>query len=87
MNYRVCVYEDRCKGVDGCGLCIHVCPKHVYEKAGHLTYRGVYPPETVLIDQCTGCKLCMMYCPDLALVVELEEEGRRQKAQRQKAEG
>ena len=87
MNYRVSIDEDLCKGVDGCGLCIHICPKKVYEKAGHLTDRGVYPPEAVRLDQCTGCKLCVMYCPDLAIVVETDDntlqkaEGRRQKAE------
>ncbi|MCE5250420.1 ferredoxin family protein [bacterium] len=69
-NHTIHVNEDRCKGVDGCGLCIHICPKNVYEKAGHLTEKGVYSPEPVHIEACTACKLCMIYCPDLAIVVE-----------------
>ena len=73
-HHRVFVIEDRCKGVDGCGLCIHVCPKNVYEKADHLTGKGIYPPEAVHIELCTACKLCMIYCPDLAIVVEQAQE-------------
>jgi 2-oxoglutarate ferredoxin oxidoreductase subunit delta len=70
MPHRIYIQESRCKGVDGCGLCIHVCPKNVYEKSGRLTDRGVYPPAAVDIERCTACKLCMMYCPDLAIVIE-----------------
>ncbi|MBN1293564.1 MAG: 4Fe-4S dicluster domain-containing protein [Candidatus Latescibacteria bacterium] len=70
MNHKIHVNESRCKGVDGCGLCIHVCPQDVFEKAEHLTEKGVYPPVPVYIEKCTACKMCMMYCPDLCIVVE-----------------
>ena len=74
MNHIVSVNEGRCKGVDGCGLCIHVCPKNVFEKGGHLTEKGVYPPVPVNIEMCTSCRLCMIYCPDFCIVVERAEK-------------
>jgi 2-oxoglutarate ferredoxin oxidoreductase subunit delta len=63
-----------CKGVDGCGLCIHVCPKKVYARSGKLTPKGIRPPEAVNPDECSGCMRCMIYCPDLAIVVEVKEK-------------
>ena len=74
MNHKISVNSNRCKGVDGCGLCIHVCPKNVFEKSGKLTEKGVYAPEPVHIEMCTACKLCMIYCPDLCIVVERAED-------------
>ena len=74
MRHTIYVENNRCKGVDGCGLCIHVCPKNVYEKSGVLTDKGVYPPEIAQADLCNGCKLCMIYCPDLVITVETEPE-------------
>lgn len=63
------VDDTLCKGTDGCGLCIHVCPKNVYDRA-ELNDRGLRPPVPVRVDECSGCLLCMMYCPDFAIVVE-----------------
>ena len=72
---KIALFVNRqlCKGVDGCGLCIHVCPKDVYEKSLSLTERGVCPPEPIHLEQCSGCRLCMMYCPDFAIVVEIKK--------------
>jgi len=71
---HIYVNENLCKGVDGCGLCIHVCPRDVYEKADRLTQRGARLPEPVRPDNCNGCMMCMMYCPDFAIVVERVKE-------------
>ncbi len=73
MDYIISVNENFCKGVDGCGLCMHVCLKNVYEKSDSLTKWGVNAPESVHLEQCNGCKLCMIYCPDMAIVVEQSE--------------
>ncbi|MFC1606621.1 ferredoxin family protein [Candidatus Latescibacterota bacterium] len=74
MKYNIHVEKSRCKGVDGCGLCINICPKKVYRKSDTLSGKGVYPPVPVYADNCNGCELCMMYCPDLVLVIEPAEE-------------
>jgi len=70
----VFVNNDLCKGTDNCGLCIHVCPADVFDKSEKLTGRGVRPPVPVRTDLCTGCRACMIYCPDFAIVVESEGE-------------
>ncbi|MFC1651409.1 ferredoxin family protein [Candidatus Latescibacterota bacterium] len=73
MGCVIFVDEHLCKGVDGCGLCMHVCPKKVYEKSASLTKWGVKAPEPVRLENCNGCNLCMIYCPDMAIVVEKTE--------------
>jgi Pyruvate/2-oxoacid:ferredoxin oxidoreductase delta subunit len=36
----------------------------------------VHPASALAPEACTGCDLCMLYCPDLAVAVEhLEESG------------
>ena len=62
--------EALCKGADDCGLCIHVCPRNVYEKMERLSERGVKPPSPIHLDRCNGCMKCVIYCPDFAIVVE-----------------
>ena len=69
--------------MDGCNLCIHVCPEDVYERADRLTQKGIWLPVPVHIERCNGCMQCMIYCPDFAIVVESDKES---KAQRQKVE-
>ena len=72
-HIHISIDKKLCKGVDGCGLCIHVCPKEVYKISDSLTDKGIKPPEPVNIDQCSGCMLCMMYCPDFSIVVDVEK--------------
>ena len=77
QKITIFINEKLCKGVDSCGLCIHVCPKDVYERDETLTERGVRPPKPVHIHQCTECMLCMIYCPDFAIVVKVEKRKER----------
>jgi len=67
----VYIHTALCKGVDGCGLCMHVCPAGVFD-AGELNERGVRPPEITRLSSCTGCGQCMLFCPDMAVVVDVE---------------
>jgi 2-oxoglutarate ferredoxin oxidoreductase subunit delta len=69
---QIFIDETLCKGTDGCGICIRSCPKKVYEKSRRLTPKGIRPPEPVRAEDCTGCEVCMIYCPDLAIVIEKE---------------
>lgn len=47
-----------------CGICVAFCPAHVFETGG----RG--EPVIARPDDCTGCQLCVLRCPDLAVDVE-----------------
>jgi 2-oxoglutarate ferredoxin oxidoreductase subunit delta len=67
--HHVSVDTDHCKGIEGCGICIWICPTKVFDISDNLTMRGTRPPQVARIADCTGCENCMLYCPDLAIVV------------------
>ena len=70
--FKVTVFSQSCKGFEECGLCSFVCPKHLFT-AGHEINRLGYVPSAIEDQKkCTGCQNCMIYCPDLAIVVEKE---------------
>ncbi len=66
------INETLCKGMEGCKLCISFCPKDVLGVSETLTAGGVHPATIINEEDCTLCRLCMVYCPDLAIVVEEE---------------
>jgi len=72
----VWVDEALCKGTEGCGICIHVCPANVLGPSETLSRRGVHPAAVISPERCTGCELCMIHCPDLAVVVQTKKVGR-----------
>jgi len=73
MN-RIRVYQELCKGVELCGICMALCPAEVFEPSDTLTPRGARPPVPRRIGRCTGCENCMIYCPDMAIVVVREKK-------------
>ncbi|HPD98291.1 MAG TPA: 4Fe-4S binding protein [Synergistales bacterium] len=60
-RFNVEVNSAWCKG---CGLCMAVCPKKVFDFDGNLKST----PSRV--QDCIGCKQCENICPDLAITVE-----------------
>lgn len=70
---RVTILEEKCKGVEDCGLCLFICPKRLFESSGRMNQAGYIPPEMTDERKCTGCQSCMLYCPDMAIIVETDE--------------
>ncbi|MDI7260323.1 MAG: 4Fe-4S dicluster domain-containing protein [Thermodesulfobacteriota bacterium] len=63
------IYHELCKGADECGICLYVCKEEVFKPSETLNQKGYRPPVVVNEDQCTQCENCMIFCPDLAIVV------------------
>ncbi len=61
MN-RISVNTAWCKG---CGICAAFCPVKVFTQERD----GTPVPEYQ--ERCTGCKLCVLRCPDFAIQLEV----------------
>lgn len=66
-QYGVHVDQAMCKGTEGCGLCLSVCDQDVLRVADGMNSRGVHPVQVQAVQQCNGCGLCVLHCPDLAI--------------------
>ncbi len=64
------INREWCKG---CGICVHFCPKNVLELDEQEKAVAVRLPD------CICCGMCELRCPDLAIEVIAEAEGRDEK--------
>ncbi|MCK4637010.1 MAG: 4Fe-4S binding protein [Methanomicrobia archaeon] len=64
---KIYIDKEVCKG---CRLCIHLCPKEVYEMSNQRNKKGYIFPEAKHPEKCILCKNCEINCPDLAIYVE-----------------
>jgi 2-oxoglutarate ferredoxin oxidoreductase subunit delta len=58
--------EELCKG---CGICTDFCPMKVLETSDHINKKGYYPPKATKEDECLGCRLCELLCPEFAIFI------------------
>ena len=65
------IQEINRKWCKRCGLCILYCPKKVYDAD------SLGAPIMARAEDCVGCTLCEMRCPDFALSIEQAEAGKR----------
>lgn len=71
---KIIINRDLCKG---CHLCITSCPQRVIVRSEKLNLKGYYPaeyrePEGEEDRGCTGCTVCGIVCPDVAIEVYRE---------------
>ena len=65
----VVIDTERCKG---CELCIPACPPQVLRMSGARNAVGLAYPE--LLPGCTGCRACLLVCPDFCFEVYQYDE-------------
>ncbi|MCX5779836.1 MAG: 4Fe-4S binding protein [Firmicutes bacterium] len=67
---KVRFFSEECKA---CVLCVHFCPKDVLGlDMNSINSLGYHPVADLLPDNCTGCGICALMCPDMVIVVERE---------------
>ena len=54
----------------GCGLCVNFCPKKILALSTSLNAKGYRPAECIDQEQCIGCAMCALMCPDVVITVE-----------------
>jgi len=58
--------KELCKG---CGLCVYYCPNDVLRMTSRRNKKGYNVVETANPQECIGCKMCEINCPDFAIYV------------------
>lgn len=70
LRGTIVVDENLCKA---CELCIEACPQHVIDlNTEIITPRGFHPAHLIK-DECTGCGICTVVCPEAAITVYREK--------------
>lgn len=62
-----------CKGTEGCSICRDRCEEGVLGVSPDLSPRGVHPAVVLALAKCTGCELCVIHCPDMAINLVMSE--------------
>ena len=63
---HIVIDDNKCKS---CYLCIEACPKKLLKVSSRVGKTGSNVVEFIDVsNQCIGCGLCAMTCPDLAII-------------------
>ena len=63
---KVVVNPKYCKA---CGLCLLACKKKVLDYGKEVNEMGYFAVKPMKEDECIGCKLCAVFCPESAIEV------------------
>lgn len=62
----VVLYSQYCKG---CGICIELCPLRILKWSQLQNSDGYDVPFLPEPEKCTGCRVCEITCPEMAIDV------------------
>ncbi len=65
-KFHVVIGSEYCKG---CGLCVTYCNKNVLVESEKLNRAGYHFAEPVNNEECIGCMICTIVCPEVAIEV------------------
>ncbi|MEO0076242.1 MAG: ferredoxin family protein [candidate division WOR-3 bacterium] len=68
---KIRINQNWCKG---CGLCLEICPKNVYDRDVKVSSKGFREIIIKKPEACTRCLLCELLCPDLAITIEKNKD-------------
>jgi 2-oxoglutarate ferredoxin oxidoreductase subunit delta len=77
MSNSIVIDQGFCKG---CQLCISVCQKDVWELSSVRNAKGYLVPVPSRAEDCVGCLMCEMTCPDMCITVTVIKEGAQKDA-------
>jgi 2-oxoglutarate ferredoxin oxidoreductase subunit delta len=66
MKGKIEINQGLCKG---CELCISFCPKNLILLSDTLNAAGYLPSMFTGSVECTGCAVCAIVCPEVAIEV------------------
>ncbi len=69
------------KWCKGCGLCIEICPKNIYDREPKVSTKGFREIVIKNPELCSQCMLCELLCPDLAITIEKKVSNSKVKVQ------
>lgn len=66
---RVEIFTEACKS---CLYCVNTCPSHVLGTTSAVNSKGYQYAVPVKHEECVGCAMCAVICPDAAITVYRE---------------
>ena len=63
---KIEIDKELCKA---CELCLDVCPRQLIRISAGKNSMGAHYAEQTSSESCTGCRLCAIECPDIAISV------------------
>jgi len=69
--------KEKCKS---CRLCMDVCPAEKFIVSTGFNKMGYHYMETDEAKNCTGCKRCVLICPDVAIEIYRKDDKKKSDA-------